>query len=138
MYMDKSTKDKKEKTFPANVVKIIDSYTVVINRGSEHGIKEYQRFLIYTLSKEIIKDSDTGKSLGYLEIVKGTGEVKHVQPKMSTIKSDRMQKPKRKIIKSTSRGIFPFQGTSEEEIIEPSDRLRPFDGPKVGDKVKPI
>ena len=135
----KDTKNQKEKTFPASVVKIITDDKVVINRGTRHNIKEGQRFLLYSLSEEEIKDPVSGKSLGYLETVKGTGKITHVQEQMSTIESDKIEAPERKIIKKTSVGLFfPMRTESEEETITPSKKIEPFDNPQEGDKVKPI
>lgn len=73
----------KKGTFPATVAKVIDNYKLVINRGSENGIREGQRMLVYGISDEDIKDPRTGESLGYLELVRGTGKIISVQEKMS-------------------------------------------------------
>ena len=61
------------------VVKILDDYKLAINAGAKDQISLGQKFLIYSLSDEEIIDPDTNQSLGYLEIVKGTGIVTHVQ-----------------------------------------------------------
>jgi hypothetical protein len=122
--------------FPATIIQIVDEYKVAINRGSEHGIQVGQRFLLYRLSETDIKDPETGESLGYLEIVKGTGKVTHVQPKMSTIQSDRVSAAERRIIRRKSPLTF-MMPTEEEEIV-PSGELLPFDDPQVGDKAKPV
>ncbi|MBW4576647.1 MAG: hypothetical protein KME08_15335 [Aphanothece sp. CMT-3BRIN-NPC111] len=124
-------KENSSEIFPAKVVKVIDDNKIVINRGAIHGIKNGKRLLVYSIGEEI-KDPNTEESLGYLEIVKGTGEVIHIQEKMSTIESDRRQSQSR-IIKK--RGIYGF---GEEEIVEPQKNLLPFDNPEVGDMVKPI
>ena len=68
------------------VAKIIDVYTVVINRGSEHGVEEDMRFVIYEPGDEI-KDPDTDKSLGKFEHVKAKVEVTNVSEKFSTAKT---------------------------------------------------
>jgi hypothetical protein len=67
------------------VAKIIDVYTVVINRGSEHGVEEDMRFVIYEPGDEI-KDPDGG-SLGIFEHVKAKVEVTNVSEKFSTAKT---------------------------------------------------
>jgi len=48
-------------TFPATVVKVIDDYKLVINRGEISGIREGQRMLVYNTSEEEIKDPQTKK-----------------------------------------------------------------------------
>ena len=106
------------------IIKVIDDYKVVINKGSLDGIKYGQSFLIYKEDEELF-DPDTKESLGFLEIVKGKGKIVHLQPKISTIEST-----SKKIIK-TNRGIM-FGGTvvTEEDL--------PFDNVEVNDLVKPI
>lgn len=76
--------------YPASVVKIIDEYNVVINRGSDHGVSQGDEFVIYYEEQEELFDPETGEKLGQLEIVRGTGFATHVQPKMATIKSSTM------------------------------------------------
>jgi hypothetical protein len=123
-----------QQIFPANVVKVINNYKLAINRGSEQGIRVGQRILVYCLSDEEITDPNTGESLGYLEIVKGTGKVIHIQEKMSTIESDRKKIESTKFNKSLyGASLFP----SEQQVVE-SESLLPFDEPEVGDIVKPI
>ncbi len=65
------------------VAEIIDEYTVVINRGYEHGVEEGMRFVIYEPCVEI-KDPDTNESLGTFESVKAKVEVTNVSEKIST------------------------------------------------------
>ena len=131
----------KEKIFPATVVEVLNGYKVAINRGSLHKITIGQRFLIYILSNEEIIDPNSGKPLGYLEIVKGRGKVTHVQEKMSTIESYEKETFSERIIKK------PYKNPLAEalslrlreemvEVIKPS--FIPFNDPQIGDKVKPI
>ena len=128
------TKEKLEKRFPAVVARIINPYRVVINRGIEQDIKLGQRFLVYSLSNEEILDPITNESLGYLEIVKGTGKVIHVQEKMSIIESDKIETSNRTITKKGS--LYSFLGDAVEEIASPQQV--PFDSVQVGDKAKPV
>ncbi len=123
------------------VAKVIDSYSLVISKGSDDSIKPGQRFLIYSVGEEII-DPDSQESLGKLEIVKGTGKVTHIQPKMATIQSD-MQTPASKTIRRIKKndpfgnlvGIF-----GRDEVIEESlpTETMPFEDPEVNDIAKPI
>ncbi len=130
------TKEDKTSTFPATVVKIIDENKVVINRGSTDGIKTGQRFLIYKLEDDPIKDPETGEDLGYLEVIRGTGKIIHVQGRLSTIESDKTEQPEKRIIKRRNPAWDPFG--SQEEIITPSSHTIPFEEAKKGDKAKPI
>lgn len=128
-------------SFPATVVSINDPYTVAINRGSSHGIRHGQKFLVYGLSDEEIIDPETNQSLGRLEIVRGTGAVIHVQEKLATIETSRRSKKNRTITRSSKqRGVFslyPDQGDTVE-TIEGEETYVAFDDPKVGDKARPI
>lgn len=132
---------------PIKVTKVLNDCKVVINRGSNDGIKKGQKFLIYTLSDEEIIDIDTRASLGFLEIVKGIGRVTHVQEEIATLESDERISNEKKTIRTTSNksnlyglaAAFPSSGpTVEEEIIVEPPEIKPFEDPQVGDKVKPI
>lgn len=136
--------------YPATIVDVVDDTTVAINRGANHGVKIGERFLVYSLSKREIIDPETKKSLGYLEINKGTGRVTNVQDKMATIESDKTVTPGKKIIKRSKPIRNPFYGgfggfgdetfyrEEEEEVIEMPTKLASFKNPQIGDKAKPI
>lgn len=117
------------------VVKILDNYKLVINAGSEQHVSVGQKFLIYSLSDEEIIDPDTKQSLGYLEIVKGTGVVTHVQGTMSTLESDIYHSSSKKV-KRTSP--FSVIGSSVEEEIESEKTQEPFDDPQIGNFAKRV
>lgn len=123
------------------VAKVVDEFTLVINQGSEHGIDAGQRFLIYAIGDEIF-DPDTKQTLGQLEVVKGTGKVTHVQPKMATISSDMKSPPGRTIRKMGGQNLagwraFALLGAGEVEEVLPPEPT-PFNSPEVGDLVKRI
>ncbi len=117
------------------VVRVIDSYTLVLNKGSDHGVKKGDSFLVYFVEEEDIKDPVTGESLGNLEIVRGSGSVTHVQEKMCTIKSNRTESGGRIIRRSSSSAFAAIMG---ETIEHPEKQAVPFDNPEVGDFAKPI
>lgn len=123
------------------VAHVIDEYTIAINAGSDIGIKLGQRYLLYQLSSEEILDPDTHESLGYLEIVKGTGKVTHLQEHMSTIKSDDCstfpKKITRKPLSHKNSWFYSTFNTVEEETTS-STELFPFEDPRIGDLVKRI
>jgi len=112
------------------VVRVIDDLTLVLNKGSEHGT-----FLVYYVEPEEIKDPVTGESLGNLEIVRGSGSVVHVQPKMCTIKSNRTESGGRIIRRASSGALAAIMG---ETIEHPEKQAVPFDYPQVGDIAKPV
>lgn len=111
------------------IAKIIDRFKVVMNAGSNQKISKGQKFLIYELSDEEIIDPDTNKSLGFLEIVKGTGIVTNVQENMSTLESCGRDTSSKKIRRS---GIW------NDTVEEVDSTLKPFDAPEVGDFLKRV
>ncbi|MEG3436195.1 hypothetical protein V0288_03610 [Pannus brasiliensis CCIBt3594] len=155
-------------TFPAQVVKVIDDYRLVINRGESNGIAEGQRMLVYNTSEEEITDPQTGESLGYLELVRGTGTITFVQEKISILQSDKTNNRKSRLLEllideqstPTAPPLAKYMqkivlGSNREEdkkpIAELIDRellnkllLRelsetlPFENPQIGDSVRPI
>lgn len=107
------------------VLKVIDDYTIVINKGSNDGVTPGCRFLIYHLGEEII-DPDTGDGLGELEIVCGEGRPEHIQERITTIKSSKQTvRSTKKVIR---RGSFSLMGDSTEEIYDPETTTLPFVG----------
>ncbi|WP_442489367.1 FlgT C-terminal domain-containing protein [Halomonas litopenaei] len=128
----------------ATVVKVIDSFTVVINRGSVHGVREGDKYLIYHLDDEEIIDPDSGESLGKLEVLRGAGVVTYVQEKMATVASSRKEAGKRVIKKSTSPfaalgaiNAIASKTMGGDEIVEeePPESI-PYEYPQYGDKAK--
>lgn len=117
-----------------------DNCNVSLNVGSNDGVQKDDKFLVYSLSDHEILDPDTGESLGYLEFVKGTGKVVHVQDKMCTITSTAYQKPAAKrTIRKSSPSIAVWGGGTVEEIVQEDNKEQvPFDNPQVGDLAKPI
>jgi hypothetical protein len=69
-----------------NVVDILDSSHVVLNVGANAGVKPRDRFVIFANNREV-RDID-GRSLGFLELVKGFGRVSHVQETMCILATD--------------------------------------------------
>src|SRR3990172_5886283 len=70
----------------AKIASVIDEYRVVINAGKKDGVEIGHRFLIYKIGDEIF-DPDRKESLGRIEVVKGKGEVIHVQDRMATLQT---------------------------------------------------
>ncbi|MDU7947829.1 MAG: hypothetical protein E7J31_05270 [Clostridium sp.] len=114
------------------VVEILEQTKIVINAGSNHGIRDNQRFLIYSLDGKEIIDPDTGKSLGHLEVVKGTGTATFVHENMCTVTSDMYSK------------YDPLSATTDSNLVPVNiskigtKTHLPFNDIKIGDFVKPI
>jgi len=85
------------------------------------------------------KDPDTGESLGQLEIVRGRGKAKHVQPNMTTVTA--LTRRKQVIRKEPGRSgnLFPSFGHSIPpfiEIVEETEEEIPFEAVTEGDLVR--
>ena len=128
--------------YAGKVVSIRDKFSVIINIGSENGVKIGDNLLIVGLG-EIIIDPDTREELEQLEIVRGKAVVTHVQAKISTLQSCENEKSsdEREIKKVTSRGgiampgIFGPQDTITELIKPGEERLKELKGVQVGDRI---
>ena len=132
--------------FPAKVVTYMDfnyctgGYNqIVINRGSANGIKEGQKFIVYSIGEELF-DPDTNESLGNLEIIKGTGVATHVQERQTTITTDNYKKVPKRVPQSKFVNMLlgiPIN-TKNEYIEEFSETKIPFKDLKKGDLVRPV
>jgi len=142
----------------AKVVHVIDpdmAYApleVVINRGAQNGVKIGDQYLVFG-EGPMIQDPDTGKDLGQLELVRGRGEVVHVQEHLATIRSieRRRERPAKRIIRDASGrtaaalGISTLSSTAYalnagkviEEELAPEITI-PFDHVRLGDQAKPV
>lgn len=121
------------------IAKIVDAYTVVINKGHENGVEEGMRFIIYESGEEI-EDPDTHEPLGKLEYVKAKVKVSNVAPKVSTAISDES-------IGMASRALVDMYATSinvvaRELPLDGQTRLeltkKIIGGVKIGDLVRQI
>lgn len=106
------------------VINVIDSRTAVISCGSNQGIKENSKFLIYKEGAEII-DPDTNENYGKLEILVGRATVKHLQDNKATIVCS--DKEVKVITRSIRRPSNPLMCSQEEEIREPQVIEKDFD-----------
>lgn len=121
-----------EDILTGRVIKVIDEYRLVINKGSDDGIMENNLFLIYHLGEELF-DPDTKQSLGILELVCGEGKPEHIQAHLTTlVTSKRKTKPSKKVVKHGGSGISAmisgFGSGVTEESYAPETIKVPFDG----------
>lgn len=72
------------------VLKILSQTKVLINLGSQHGVKEGISFVIYD-EGEMINDPTTNQPLERLELVKGVVKIIQVQQKISIGESYRLE-----------------------------------------------
>ena len=135
----------------AKVVHVIDPdmgyapIEVVINRGAADGVKIGDRFLVFG-DGPMITDPDTNRELGQLEVVRGRGEVVHVQEHLATVRSIDRQKAyvTKRTTHEAATGIAYLIGSSnpragkvlEEELLPQT--IIPFEHVRIGDQAKPI
>lgn len=106
------------------VIKVIDEYKLVINRGSNDGVTMGDRYLIYRLGEQMF-DPDTHEDLGTLEIVCGEGKPEHIQEKFTTIVTSMQSIKKSKTV--VKHGVLSaFYGTTEE-TYDPEVTIVPFE-----------
>lgn len=117
-----SNKQPDDVLFESRIAKIIDDHRIVINKGYEHGVRIGQRFLILAIGDEIF-DPENNESLGQVEVVKGRGEVTHVQEKMSTLQTTESHEIRRK-----PSSLFAL-AQGDEVTREP----KAFIDPEIGD-----
>ena len=118
------------------VIRKLSPTELVVNIGRSHGVSESSTFIVFALGDEI-KDPDTGESLGPLEIVRGRAEAKHVQDKMSTIRSVEKRRVTRDRERPVPRDpIFTPIVSRTEIVTEEVEVTAPFEGVQDGDLVR--
>lgn len=126
----------------ARVARVIDEYTVVLNKGSVDGVQRNDKFLIYGVGGDVI-DPETGESLGALETVRGTVRVEHLQERVCTVRSNQIITiPGRKRTierKPGSLSLALAMGSAAREEIEydGSTEDKELQKPAVGDYARP-
>jgi len=105
------------------VIKKIDEYKIVINKGSADGVTKDTRFLVYRLGEELF-DPDTKESLGVLELVCGEGKPEHIQEHITTLYTAKTFIKKTKTVKKAPYGGL-FGET--EETYDPEATDIPFE-----------
>ena len=118
------------------IAKVLNPYTVVINRGKMDGVEEDMRFVIYKLGDDII-DPETGDSLGELEYVKAKVKITYVAEKYSiaeTYEQELRSSPFGNIMAS---GLYERKKLSKDfaGIYDPTDFIVPVEK---GDLTKQI
>jgi hypothetical protein len=134
--------DVKGETRLAKIVHAVDAYPtveVVINRGARDGVKPGDKLFG---EGPHITDPDTGEDLGQLELVRGRGEVVHIQDHLATVRTieRRRTRPAKRIIREagTGNGLSLFsRGDVIEEDLAPETEM-PFEAVRMGDFAKPI
>ncbi|KEQ20537.1 hypothetical protein HF82_01065 [Limosilactobacillus reuteri] len=97
------------------IAKIISTKQVVINAGSDAGLKPGDKLeIIDKFGTDPVKDPDTGESLGTLDLPKGELIVSKVYPKMAIADS-----PKKPSIAYVPGGIPGFPTIQRDLNVDP-------------------
>ena len=74
------------------VARILNSRELVLNRGSEHGVKTGMHFEVLAPEAENIEDPDSGEVLGSVDRPKVAVRIVQVQPKLSVARTFRSRR----------------------------------------------
>lgn len=115
------------------VAQLIDTQSLVINRGSEHGVGVGMRFAVLNPRGAEIKDPDTNEVIGSVELEKVIVKVVRVETRLAvartfrTFRTGGMWLPS---ISGTRRETLRTDQTTYREELDPKDSYV-----KVGDPV---
>lgn len=110
------------------VVSVINPYKVAINAGEKDGISIGDTILFYYVGDEIT-DPETSENLGALEIVRGKGRVTHVQDRLSTVESIRLERKAKPARDYMHLLVSPFPKSNSDD----AEKFISYDGIMVGD-----
>ncbi len=125
------------------IARVVDESALIINRGTEHGVKAGMRFAVFAEVEEVT-DPASGESLGNWELVKGLVAVAHVQAKMSVCAPAPREVTPRDDTHTLSYEMVAVSmsgGASAEKLNVDRTEMsgRPAAGPiKVGDRVRSV
>jgi len=122
------------------VARIVDESTLVINRGSEHGVSAGARFSVFAEVEEVT-DPETGETLGNWELVKGVVVAAHVQEKMTVcapLSPERVERDDTHTLSYEMVAVSMAAGGGGKLDVDRAQMTgKPAAGPiKVGDRVR--
>lgn len=125
------------------IVKILDEYTIIINAGTNDGVKLNDMFNIMDKKGDEIIDPETNEVIGYLNAIKDTVKVTEVQEKMCVCSSLNISQLHRNLT-VTANALNNFINMNEKKRLNINyddvnkDRKESDEPIKVGDEVKLI
>ena len=128
-----------EKPIVANVVRILDQFTILIDAGYKQGIVMGMKMVIFSEGEEI--KGLEGENLGRVEHPKAQVEVIHVQEKLSMAKSSEKEyvNDPTLAIASALSSISYYRRKELPVDLESIRKIATVDNTvKVGDKVKQL
>jgi hypothetical protein len=139
--------EEKQRRIEGRVARILTDEGIVISRGSDHGVREGKRFVVFAEMDEV-EDPETGASLGKLELVKARIVASHVQERMTICtaeppaRPDEAEDPMHHTLSSEMVAVSMLAGRARPGKL-PVDRSAatglPRAGPiSVGDRVRSV
>lgn len=124
------------------VIKVLDQFSFVVNKGEENGISADRSYLVFGLG-ENLRDPETNEDLGILELVRGRAKAVHVQQKISIFETAETQKIRgtiKRIRREGASGFSAFMVNTPriEEIEEGGETVKKKIDVEVGDLLRPI
>ena len=111
------------------VAELIDDRTLVINRGSDHGVQVGMRFAVLNRKGANVVDPETGESLGSVEIEKVLVKVVRVEPKFAVARTFRtfaspfgrlLSAPQRETLRTDS-ATYKHELSEEDSYVKIGD-----------------
>ena len=102
------------------IAKILDEYHIVINKGRNDCVQERMKFVIFSISNDDIKDSDTHESLGKLELVKGYVTAFHVQERATICVAEKTENTKSSEV---GAGVQTLSGAMMAECMGRNEQI---------------
>lgn len=128
-----------EKPIQAQVIRIPDEFSIILNKGLAQGVKDGMRFIVYVEGDNIL-DPTTQKYLGKLLIIKADVTVTNAQENFSIAKSFERTSPS--VASEAIRAMFgeapyprklPVNQTDVQPVLEKKDYMI-----RIGDKAKQV
>ena len=74
------------------VASLLTNRDLVVNRGSEHGVRKGMKFAVLNPRGLQVEDPETGEPIGSVEVPKVIVEVSRIEPKLSVAKTFRQRR----------------------------------------------
>jgi hypothetical protein len=126
------------------VARILSDEEIILNVGSDDGVKEDMEFVIFSESDHVY-DPETGADLGAIETVKGRVKIYHVQDQMSRARTLTYQtsvpSPTQVFLRPFVSSIGPQVELRRRKLEVPEREVSPLDEDlvvRVGDKARSV
>ena len=108
-----------------SVAEVLNSREIIINRGSDSGVKEGLTFEVFAPQGENVIDPETGDNLGSVNRPKVVVRIVHVEPRLSVGRTFRSTR--RNIGGNSAIKLF-------DKMFEPPQYVREYDTLRMGNR----